>query len=173
MLVKIVGSIFILASTTYMGYKKSLKYKLRPTQIRELQACFHMVENEISYLESIITDIFNKIAESNKSIISDIFSRTAEIINAGNVTGAAKAWETSVTEKADTTCLNKEDIEILKSFGKLLGTTDKEGQLSNIALTLHQLKNQEVKAEEEKRKNGMLYTRLGIMAGAAVVIMIF
>ena len=172
MLVKIIGGILILTATTYMGYKKSMKYKLRPLQIRELQTCFHMIENEISYLESIITEIFTKISESNKSTISGIFSRAAEIINAGNVTGAAKAWEISVTEKAETTCLNDEDIEILKSFGKLLGTTDKEGQLNNIALTLHQLKNQEIKAEEEKSKNGTLYTRLGIMAGAAVVIVI-
>lgn len=172
MLLKIVGSLLILVASTYLGYKKSLTFKLRPVQIRELQSCFHVVENEISYLGSIITDIFIKIAESNKSVVSDIFSRTAEIINAGNITGAAKAWETSVIEKADTTCLNKEDIEILISFGKLLGTTDKEGQLSNIALTLHQLKNQEAKAEEDKRKNGMLYTRLGVMAGAAIVIMI-
>ena len=37
------------------------------------------------------------------------------------------------------TALNREDEQILLSFGKSLGNTDLEGQIKNIRLTLAQL----------------------------------
>ena len=48
--------------------------------------------------------------------------------------------------------LNKEDIEAIKSFSKMLGNTDIEGQVSQIELVENLIKKQIEQATEEKKK---------------------
>ena len=69
--------------------------------------------------------------------------------------------------------MNSEDEEILISFGKLLGSSDTEGQIKNIRLTLNQLKMQEEKAEELRKKNESMYRNLGVLGGLAIIIILF
>jgi stage III sporulation protein AB len=70
------------------------------------------------------------------------------------------------------TALNKEDEQVLLSFGRSLGNTDLDGQIRNIRLTLGQLAMQERKAEENRKKNESMYRSLGILGGMAVVIVL-
>lgn len=78
----------------------------------------------------------------------------------------------AVKENIKKTALKKEDEAIVLSFGKMLGASDLEGQISNIRLTLTQLKMQEEKAEEEKEKNKTMYMNLGVLGGLAIVIIL-
>jgi len=74
--------------------------------------------------------------------------------------------------KEITTNLNPEDIENIKSFGKMLGQTDKEGQLSRIELTKTFIEMQIEKAKIEEEKNSKLYKTLGAVLGLALVIIL-
>ena len=65
-----------------------------------------------------------------------------------------------------------EDIEVLKTMGKLLGKTDKEGQIREICLTENLLQNQISKAEYEKNKNVKLYKTLGTVLGMGIGIIL-
>lgn len=65
---------------------------------------------------------------------------------------------------------NKEDKEVLKMFGKLLGKTDKKGQISEIEITNSFIEKQIEKAENEKNKNAKLYKSLGVICGIGIVI---
>ena len=81
------------------------------------------------------------------------------------------AWENAIEESV--TNLKKEDKEILKSLGKLLGRTDVEGQMGQIETTESLLENQIKEALEEKLKNEKLYSRLGTTIGLAIVILLY
>jgi len=76
---------------------------------------------------------------------------------------AGEAWAKAVKENIKNTSLNKEDEEIIISFGKMLGSSDVEGQIKNIRLTINQLKLQEQKAEELRAKNEAMYRNLGYL----------
>ena len=83
---------------------------------------------------------------------------------------AGEAWEKAVEE---TECnLNNEDKKIVKTLSKLLGKTDVEGQISQIEITEKFLEGQIKEAEEERRKNEKLYTRLGTVMGLTIVIIL-
>ena len=68
--------------------------------------------------------------------------------------------------------LSKEDIEILLSIGKVLGTTDVEGQVNQIILAEELIENKIKEAEIEKAKNAKLYRVLGTSAGLTLAIIL-
>ena len=67
---------------------------------------------------------------------------------------------------------NNEDIKIIKSFGKLLGKTDINGQINEIELTLKLIEKQIENAEKEREKNSKLYKTLGITCGIGICIIL-
>ena len=169
MLFKITGSIIVLLSSSFIGMILSRDCIRRPAQLRELQGILQMLENQISYLCDVIVEAFEKISRAGGAQTSIFFTRTVEILKEEKTITAAEAWERAVTQCIHRTALNKEDQEILSSFGRLLGSTDIEGQIGNIRLTIGQLKLQEKKAEDSRKKNESMYRSLGILGGLAVV----
>jgi len=169
MLFKIAGSVIVILSCSFIGVILSRDCVRRPAQLRELQGILQMFENQISYLCNVITEAFEKIAMVGGSEVCIFFTGTVEILREEKTITASQAWERAVTQCIRKTALNKEDMEILLAFGKLLGNTDVEGQIGNIRLTLEQLKLQEKKAEESRKKNESMYRSLGILGGLAVV----
>jgi stage III sporulation protein AB len=173
MLFKIIGSIIVISGTSFLGYFYSKDCGKRPNQLRELQALFQMFENEICFLSNLLIDAFKRIYKSSTSEAAIFFKDTAGIIGADKSIGGSDAWYKAVRANIKNTALNKEDEEILISFGKMLGNSDLEGQVKNIKLTLCQLKLQEQKAEESKKKNEAMYKALGVLGGLAIVIIMF
>ena len=68
--------------------------------------------------------------------------------------------------------LKKEDKNILKEFGNLLGKTNKEGQVNQIQFVNTLLDRQIEKAKEEKSKNETVYKKLGLIFGIGIVIVL-
>lgn len=169
MLFKVIGSIIVILSCSFIGVILSRDCIRRPAQLRELQGILQMFENQISYLCDVIAEAFEKISRVGGTQTSIFFSRAVEILKENKTISAAEAWEQAVEQCIRKTALNREDREILSSFGRLLGSTDMEGQIGNIRLTIGQLKLQEEKAEESRKKNESMYRSLGILGGLAVV----
>jgi len=121
-------------------------------------------------MSSVLTDAFHYVYKSSGSEVAEFFRLTVRNLKFDNSINAAQAWEKAVVEGIRNTALNREDREILISFGKLLGSSDREGQIKNIRLTVSQLSLQEQKAEEIRKKNETMYRSLGILGGLAIVI---
>lgn len=173
MLFKIAGSMIVILSCTFLGFVLSNDSRRRPQQLRELQSLLQMFENQISYLSDVIAKAFDRISRIGCSVTCIFFSRTVEILKEERSVNASQAWEKAVRENIKKTSLNREDEEVLVAFGKILGSSDLEGQVKNIRLTLGQLKIQEEKAEDSRHKNENMYRSLGILGGIAVVIVLF
>lgn len=155
-----------------IGFAMARDCARRPQQLRELQGTLQMFENEISYLSNVLSDAFGKMCYTSSSETAVFFKETIENINQGCALNACQAWEKAVRENIRKTALNNEDEKTLISFGKMLGNSDMEGQIKNIRLTLTQLKLQEQKAEESRKKNESMFKNLGILGGLAVVIIL-
>lgn len=173
MIFKIFGSLMVLLSSGFLGYVLSSDCIKRPQQLRDMQALLQMFENRISFLADILAEAFERVYKSSGSEVAVFFAATVEKLKADRGINAPKAWEAAVRGNIKKTALDKEDEEILVSFGKVLGGSDLEGQIKNIRLTVNQLKMQEEKAEEARKKNEGMYRSLGILGGIAVVIVLF
>ena len=172
MIIKIIGSILIISSSSFIGLLLSFDCIKRPNEIRMLQSMFHILLNEICFLSNLLKDAFDKVTIRNKSPVAVFFKDTIKNLDSNNNLTASMAWELAIINNIKKTALNKEDGEILISFGKMLGTSDIEGQIKSINLLLEQLKLQEKKAEQKKQKNSSMYRNLGILGGLTIIIIL-
>ena len=102
---------------------------------------------------------------------NNIFKQTNLNLQENRNKSIDEAWTEAVQE--DENNLKEEDKEIIKMLGRLLGKTDKEGQIAEIQVTRNFLNTQILRAEEEKKKNTKLYKTLGTVIGCGIGIILF
>lgn len=161
----IIFSVFCISF--YIGNLISKKYTLRLKELKDIKNALNIIESKIKFTYEPLPDIFIQTSKMVSKNISQIFVQASKNMKTGN---AEEAWDTTLEEV--TTNLDTEDIENIKSFGKMLGKTDKEGQLSRIELTKTFIEMQIEKAKLEEEKNSKLYKTLGAVVGLAFVIIL-
>ncbi len=167
LLLKYIIILLVFCISFYIGNLISKKYTLRLSELKDLKNALNIIESKIKFTYEPIPDIFIQTAEMVSKNISQIFIQASNNMKIDN---AEEAWNKSV-ELAETN-LNTEDIENIKGFGKMLGKTDKEGQISRIELTKTFIEMQIEKAKVEEQKNAKMYKTLGATVGLAFVIIL-
>ena len=166
-IIKYTSLLLIFIITFLIGYFISKRYSNRVIELKELQIALDIIENKIKFTYEPLKDIFIQMESLLKCNISKIFKQISENLKNDNVEKAfSKAIEGTKTN------LLEEDLEILRNLSKLLGKTDKEGQVSQLELTSTFIKTQIKKAEKEEEKNSKLYKTLGATVGLAFVIIL-
>jgi stage III sporulation protein AB len=79
------------------------------------------------------------------------------------------AWEAAVSQFRENG-LTQSDIKLIDNIGKNLGTTDIEGQLASLSLYQNEAEASYSAAEADSLKKAKLYTSLGILAGAFLIV---
>ena len=158
----------ILVASTLIGRSLSKKYVYRLKELEEIKNSFNILKTKIKFTYEPIPELFQELENTKCRNVGNIFKLAKEKMENENI---STAWENAIEESA--TNLKKEDKEILKGLGKLLGRTDVEGQMGQIETTESLLENQIKEALEEKLKNEKLYSRLGTTIGLAIVILLY
>ena len=145
----------------------SKRYVLRLEELKDFKNALNIIENKIKFTYETLPEIFTQTSKLLSENISKIFIDTASYMKDFD---AEEAWEMATKESS--TYLNKDDIQNIKNFGKMLGKTDKEGQISHIELTKTFIDIQIEKAQKEEEKNSKMYKTLGAIVGLAIVIIL-
>ena len=83
-----------------------------------------------------------------------------------------EAWEQAIMYALEDSSLKDIDIELLRSFGKILGKSDIEDQKKYFKLIYTQLEQHEKMAEDEKKSNEKMYRSMGFLLGATILIIL-
>ena len=166
---KYVLLVIVFCTSTVIGILISKKYSNRVLILKDLKNALNIFEVKINFSFQTIPEIFNEISEKVKGVVGKLFKDTVININNKNML-AGEAWEASVDENCVE--LKKEDIDCIKSLGKLLGSTDIDGQISQIKLVNEFINNQIDEAIQEKNKNAKMYQKLGAIIGLIIVIVL-
>ncbi len=109
----------IFLGTSYIGFLFSRKYRNRVNELREVKEVISILENKIRFTYEPLGEIFDEIynmVESKKNI-ANIFKQLKNNMKDNNV---KISWEMALENSKTNLNLNKEDINIIKSLGKLL-----------------------------------------------------
>ena len=166
-IIKYISLLGVFCISFYIGNCISKKYILRLTELKDLKNALNIIESKIRYTYEPLSDIFIQTSKMVSKNISQIFVQASENMKKVN---AEEAWNKSI--ETNVTNLNLEDLESVQNFGKMLGKTDKEGQISRIELTKVFIEMQIDKAKIEEEKNSKMYKTLGIIVGLAFVIIL-
>lgn len=145
----------------------SKRYTLRVNELKDFKNALNIIENKIKFTYEPIPEIFMQTSKLLSENISKIFIAASNYMKELN---SQEAWDKSLNES--NTYLSKDDIENIKGFGKMLGKTDKEGQVSHLELTKTFIDIQIEKAQAEEGKNSKMYKSLGAIVGLAFVIIL-
>jgi len=166
-IIKYISLFLVFCICFYIGNLISKKYSLRLAELKDIKNALNIIESKIKFTYEPLPEIFMQTSKMVSQNISQIFAQASHNMK---INDAEEAWEKSV--QTATTNLNEEDVENIKSFGKMLGKTDKEGQLSRIELTKTFIEMQIEKAKIEEQKNAKMYKTLGAIGGLAFVIIL-
>lgn len=163
--VKIVILILVFGSSFSIGKLIAGKYINRVKELKEMKSALNIFETKIKFTYESVPEIFEQIGNQMEGNIGSVFKESSKKMKD---VSAGEAWIQSI-EKTESN-LNKEDKEILKKLGKLLGRTDADGQISEIELVSNFLDTQIDIAENERNKNEKMYKTLGGIIGLTLVI---
>lgn len=157
----------VLLISVLLGNIISKRYTLRVKELKDFENALNIIESKIKFTYEPLPEIFIQTSKLLSENISNIFINASKNMKE---LSSEEAWNKGIEET--NTYLKKEDIENIKCFGKMLGKTDKEGQISQLELTKTFVEMQIKKAKEEEEKNSKLYKTLGIVCGLALVIVL-
>ncbi len=156
----------VLSLCTSIGILKAKSYENRVVELKKIKNALAVLKSKIEFTYEPIKDIFEEISQMVYAKQENIFQETLQKIEHAGVT---QSWNSAVEKNIN---LNKEDKDTIKMFGKLLGKTDKEGQINEIILTSQLLDTQIEKAEQEKQRNYKLFKTLGTVIGIGLCIIL-
>lgn len=171
-LLKLVGGLLIISSTTLMGYYYGNRFSNRLNSLIHLEQCLKILETEIVYgaipLPEALTNVYNK---GNKKV-SFIFEEIKlELLN--NKKGDIyHGFSMVVHLLKDKLYLKEEDIEIFLSLGRVLGSSDRQDQEKNFKYIFNQIAILQKEAKLERDKNEKMYKNLGILTGITILIIL-
>ncbi len=165
-IIKIINLTLIVLVCTKMGFIKAELYKERVIKLNKFREALSYLKSKISFTYEPIKNIFKDMSNVIYNDDINVFKLASESLNFDFYS----AWVESVNESSS--FLKNDDLEIIKSFGKLLGKTDLEGQINEIELTMILIDKQIKDAEEELNKNNKLYKSMGIIVGVTISIIL-
>lgn len=166
-----IGAIFIILSTTWVGFELSRHLSERPKQLRMLRTALQSLEAEIMYGHTPLHEASRKLAAQLPRPISIIFERFSQKLTTMETT-VKKAWEESLQEIWKITALKKSEYEILIQFGETLGKHDRVTEQKQIILTLTHLEREESEARDRQQKYEKMMKSLGFLSGLLIVILL-
>ncbi len=151
--------IVLVASCTYVGYGFSKQYNLRAEFFEALDLFLKKMNLEINFSR-----------EKLKPIVSEYKTNCKELDGIlKNFLNALEIRDLGLKELFEKTKLLKDDEkEMLFSFFKSLGHFDLSGQTDHINNFLKNFNFYLESSKEEKTKYGTLFTKLGIIVGVMI-----
>jgi len=169
-MIKIIGCAVILGASTMAGFIYSERLKYRVFQLNEVQRAVHQLQNEITYVHTLLPDAFKSVANKSKEPIKELFNKTSELLTDNDYENVYEAVNSAINTIKSKLYLDSDDINVILDLSKTLGESDIDGQNSIFTLTIANLKKQIKISEELMNKNLKMYRYLGFYFGAVVVI---
>lgn len=153
------------------GLLKSAQFTKRVRQLEGFIGALQSISTEIRYLSAPLEDIMAKCDALPEFKELRVFGRCRELFLREH--DFPSAWEQALREAKPDLALDPGDHEALLWFGKVLGTTDVEGQTANCERFGELLGQRLQRAREDQAKHGKMYTSLGVLAGVFFVVLLF
>ena len=169
-ILKIIGCILVIASSTGIGFFFSTEMKNRIGDLKELRKLIGLLKGDIRYANTPLPEAISVIARRYKGCYHSFFQKTSTQLQELSGQTFSQIWKAAVDKELLDTSLSKKDKAQLISFGENLGYLDKDMQMNTFELYLAQLEDEIAELSKTVKERAYLYNSLGIMAGVFITI---
>lgn len=169
---KLLSMTSILSICTILGYYYGRKYALRFENLVHLEQCIKILETEIVYGATPLPEALSNVYRKGKPRVSYIFEEIKKDLIENKRSFVYESFLEVEGDLYSRLHLKKEDVEILLSLGRVLGSSDRLDQSKIFKLILNQITAQIVDAKTEKNQNEKLYRNLGVIVGIGIIILL-
>lgn len=169
---KLLGAALVVGSAALIGNTVARNYSERPLQLAEIASAFAVLETEISYARTPLSDALARACGARRGVAAHMFRQAARLIGSGELV-PGDAWETAVRRAYASSALAPEDRDVLLAFGANLGSCGAEDQLRHVALARERLRANEAAARDEASRMARMWRYLGVTVGAMVAILLY
>ncbi|HWI54285.1 MAG TPA: stage III sporulation protein SpoIIIAB [Desulfobacteria bacterium] len=172
-MIKAIGICMTLAACGTMGITWAGVYEKRTRHLVAIDSALQLLETEIIYGATPLSEAMMHVSKSCDTEISDLFKNTA--LELGRMEGvtAGEAWNSAVRVFQEQSVLNNSDLQILKRFGASLGVSDREDQAKHLELARSQLKLAAARAEAAAKKNSTVFRYMGFLGGLLLILVLY
>lgn len=172
MLGKLLGGALILGCTTYAGWQVAGRYARRPAELRDLQTALAVLQTEVEYGATPLPEALAGAARAGGSAVGPLFAATAAKLAAGGGITPGEAMRGALLDSAGRLSLQPSDLQVLLALAEVLGASGRQDQVRHLALARERLAGAEARAQEERTKYERLARYAGVLAGAALVLIL-
>lgn len=166
---KIIGFIIVTFAGFYAGQLLSHRLVRRVRLMTKLKLLVSTIGTQIHFTSAELYDIILDMTKRTE------FSQLIFLINCVDYIRDGidfpTAWENSIEEDDNMLLLEGEEVELLRSFGASLGTTDAEGQMGICKMYEGLMDARLAVASQKKQQCARLYTGLGTLLGIGIAIL--
>ena len=172
LLAKLAGAALILGSTSYVGWQVGAQYAKRPQQLRDLQTALAVLQTEIEYGATPLPDALASAARAGGHAVGQLFAETARRLAVGGGISPGEALAASLRDWMARSAIREADGEVLAALVPLLGVTGRADQVLHLELARQRLAGEEQRARDERERYERLARYLGVLSGAALVLIL-
>lgn len=165
-MLKIVGSIMVIAMCTTLGFEKSMELQKHLKELEELKRIFVILRSELVYSKVMFSEVFFKISKKTEGLYKEWLIDLAKKLELCGTGTFADIWKNSIRTYFDSTALIQSEKDELEQIGVSLQYVDA------IDLYLAQLNFSIESTREELKRKKKLYQTIGVMSGIFLVIVL-
>lgn len=168
--IKVIGCILVISSTTGMGFFFSSEMKGRIEDLREFRKLVVLLRGDIRYANTPLPEAISSLARRHNGRFHAFFEKVSIKLQELSGQTFSEIWKAAVGNEMKDTSLTKKDKLQLIQFGENLGYLDKDMQLNTLDLYISQLEDELIELSKSVKEKSYIYNSLGIMAGIFLTI---
>ncbi|CVI73039.1 stage III sporulation protein SpoAB [Clostridiales bacterium CHKCI001] len=172
MILEIIGSSFVVAGTSFLGFWWAANYKKRMEELGQIEHLMHMLYGEIKYKEGNFSESFQSIGTHCRGRIQTFSIELSNALNEGSGHPFFVIWANMIKRYWENSALTEEDKAIFISVGEKMGYLDKEMQLNTIQLFLTQIEQRQEILRKMLPEKCRISRLIGVLSGIFIVILL-
>lgn len=127
-MLKVIGSLIVILSTSTIGFIYSKVFSERIRQIRDMQYALNMLESEVVFKATPVTEAFYEISLCCSKTIKKMFMIMGGLLKEKKVDSILAAFDAALKEVKSDIYLENNEIDVIRNFVQTLGSGDLEAQ---------------------------------------------
>ena len=169
-MIRLVGAVLLTAGSALLGLCAVGRLDSRVQELRQLILGLETMAREMDYRLAPLPELLERAAAETEDRVSRFFTLCAQ--GASHLNGRAFHTVWCQAAEAAQMRLEQPDMALLEQLGCVLGRYDGESQRRALAAAAARLEQRHSEAVERRRRQGRVYSVLGLTAGAFLMILL-